>query len=516
MGIGAVPSLYPRAVQAGRNLSVLVAALLGLAAGGCAFGSHDRAGGVVRAKPVVLTLAVHDASTDVNDWATAVDRLSHGTLRISVQSGWRHGEADYEKDTIADVRAGKASLASIPVRAYDTLGVESFDGLLAPFLIDTYALERKVLDSGLPAGMLAGVTRLGVDGVALVPGPLQEVLSVSGPMLAPADYPGRPIGIRPSGVAADTFRALGDTSTEVAPGADLLDQVDGVEQDPVELVSNRYAGVTAGMSLPYNVRFWPRVSSIVINEQAFSGLTAPQRDALRDAGPAAVAPAIARTITDERGAVAAICRPVAPYRVPGVFLLSATPADLAAMRAAVAPVYRGLDRYAPTRRFIAAVEAVKQGAPAPPATRCPGSARSHIALAADAGALRVNGTLTATSATTWQGTVSAPRLGRGRLVLRHHLGFRQVIRRRPLIWEATFHSGSLRGCVNLASVREHGGAYHWDGPGSVKTASAGLRRFAGLSVRFHGVVKPGDLRHVRGGFVSGAPNGIPCFDGSGI
>src|SRR5439155_4408528 len=122
-----------------------------------------------------------------------------------------------EEGTIADIRAGKVSIASIPGRAYDTIGVKSFQGLLAPFLIDSYALEEKVLASHLPARVLSGVKPLGVRGVALLPGSLQHVLSVGTPMLAPSDYRSQAIGIHRSELAASTFRALGTTSEDVTP-----------------------------------------------------------------------------------------------------------------------------------------------------------------------------------------------------------------------------------------------------------------------------------------------------------
>ena len=91
-----------------RFVPVALAVALGVAAVGCGGGSHDRAGGKIAPKTVVLTLATHESGTGVREWVDAVRRLSHGSLRIVVKGGWRRREADYEKATIADVRAGKA------------------------------------------------------------------------------------------------------------------------------------------------------------------------------------------------------------------------------------------------------------------------------------------------------------------------------------------------------------------------------------------------------------------------
>jgi TRAP-type C4-dicarboxylate transport system substrate-binding protein len=486
-------------------LVVVAAAAVGLAATRLGSEPSNRAGGVNRSKAVVLTLASHETGADTRAWAQAVRRLSHGSLRIVVKGNWRRSQVDYEKDTIADVRSGKVSLASIPVRAYDTIGVRSFQGLLAPFLIDSYALQDKVLASRLPTRMLSGVQRLGVVGVALLPGPLQKVLSIGGPTLAPSDYHPQEIAIHRSEVAASTFRALGTHSTELAgePGP----QIGVIEADLVELVANRYNLITADETLPSNVSFWPRVVSVVMNDKAFAALTPAQRRVL-ERSAAALGPAMKRLEHDERGALAVICRGA---KGPGGFaFLTATPSNLAALRRAVTPVYRRLGRDDATRSVIASVEAMKEHVTRAPAPECPGRRLRHPRL--PAGALRVSGDLTAADHTTWEGNVTSKPLGRGRLILRAKLPFK--IRTgvgRTFRFESRFSSGTLRGCLRAVITSAPRGGYRWiGGPGTVKTASPPLRRYVDLSLRFTGVMKAGDLRHVRGGFVSDLPTGDPC------
>ena len=265
-----------------RVVPTAMAALLALTATGClGGGSSDRAGGTKSPKTVVLTLAGHEASPQVHDWIDAVERLSHGSLRIELREGWREGETDYEKGTIADVRAGKVDLASIPARAYDTLGVTSFQPVLAPFLVDSYALQRRVLAGGLPDRMLAGIDPLGVTGIAVLPGGLQKLLSLSRPLLAPADYRAATareerIGIRPSTLASSTFRALRAGHTEFAPGGDTT-RIAAVESDLTGIVANRYQALTAGETLAANVTLWPRITSIVANEKTLAALSETQR-----------------------------------------------------------------------------------------------------------------------------------------------------------------------------------------------------------------------------------------------
>jgi TRAP-type C4-dicarboxylate transport system substrate-binding protein len=136
---------------------IVFAAALAIGAAACGTGNLDKAGGPV-SKPVVLTLV--DGEGDISNaqpFARAVRNLSHGTLRIKIEGNWRPRDPNYETGVIQDVRAGKAQLGITASRAFDLVGVDSFQALQAPFLIDSYALERKVLDSSIPATMLAGL-----------------------------------------------------------------------------------------------------------------------------------------------------------------------------------------------------------------------------------------------------------------------------------------------------------------------------------------------------------------------
>jgi hypothetical protein len=76
--------------------------------------------------------------------------------------------------TIAGIQAGRVQLAKVNARAYDTVGVNSFQALLAPFLIDNPTLERRVPESDLAGEMLVGISRLGLVGLAMLPTDLRN------------------------------------------------------------------------------------------------------------------------------------------------------------------------------------------------------------------------------------------------------------------------------------------------------------------------------------------------------
>jgi TRAP-type C4-dicarboxylate transport system substrate-binding protein len=491
-----------------RFVVIATIALLVPVASGCGGGSNDRAGGTQRAKTVVLTLESHEGGAGVREWINAVERLSRGSLRIEVRDNGPRSE----KATIANVRAGKVDLASIPAGAYDTLGVRSFQGLLAPFLVDSYALERKVLAGDLPDRMLSAVKPLGLTGIALLPGGLQKILSLTVPMLAPSDdrvYAKQPIGVRTSELAASTFSALGTSSSsnDLARAAHTF-QIAGVEQDLVEIVANHLQDITQGETLASNVSFWPHLTSIVINPNARSALTPAERDALRDAGREALGPAMRRLAHDEHAALGLLCNPPGQRDGPFAFL-TASPSNLAALRTTVRPVYRRLARDPLARSAIASIERMKRHVVPEAAPRCPGARSAHPG--APVGALSVSGDLVATNHTTWEGPVTSSALGRGRLVLRHaHLLFRSFITGRGLDLTARFAGGELRGCVSVGIFPMPHEIFRWDGPGAIASASRPLRKFVGLSLRFSGVTKANDLRHVHLDFASDAPSGLPC------
>jgi TRAP-type C4-dicarboxylate transport system substrate-binding protein len=345
-------------------LLVAVAALV-LVATGCAGSRGNKAGGVRQERPVRLTLANIDSDPtnfDSPDFVEALRRLSGGSIRIETSYGWRWGDAlaHVEKGTIEDVRRGKVDLAIVAARAWDLVGVKSFDALLAPFLVDSLELERRAIEGPPAARMLAGVRPLGLVGLAVVPGQLRYPLGVTRVLVAPADYVGATIGIRPSGIERATFEALG-ARTRIYPAGTIAD-LDGADLDLSTIATNHYE--LQAQALTTNVVFWPRALVIVMNRKAFEALTPAQEAILRRAGRAAVEPHLAVLRADPRGWLDNVCPG------SGLRLVAASAADRAALRQAVEPVYRELDRDRLTRELIAQIRGLRRDAPPTDTVRC--------------------------------------------------------------------------------------------------------------------------------------------------
>jgi TRAP-type C4-dicarboxylate transport system substrate-binding protein len=341
-------------VLSARQAIVLLLSVLAIVQlAGCGASGSNKAGAAV-SNPVVLTLA--DGEDDVSNaqpFADAVRQFSKGALQIAIKSGWGPNDPFYETDLIKDVEAGRAQLGVSASRAFDTVGIDSFDALQAPFLIDNLALERKVLASDLTGQMLAGLGPAGLVGLALLPGPLRHPLSFGQPLLSASDFGGHRVGIRASGVTAETLRALGATPV-VSPRDNDITGLVGVEGHLANLDS---AFPVRGATITGNIDFEPRPDVIFINRRVFDSLSATQRRVLIAA--AAEVQKAGAVYEPDDGAVQDLC-------VRGIGIVEASPTDLATFRTAVQPVYQSLESNHLTKAFIERITTIRRadgGAP---------------------------------------------------------------------------------------------------------------------------------------------------------
>lgn len=348
----------------GRLIVLLSAAAL-VPLAGCSSGSaSDKAGGT-RSHAVVLTLA--DGESDVSNaqpFANAVKQLSNGTLEIVIKSSWRPSDPRYETDLIKDVEAGRAQMGVSASRAFDTVGIDSFEALQAPFLIDSVALEREVLASDLADMMLKGLRPAGLVGLTILPGPLRRPLGVANALRSLSDFRGRKIGIRPSVVTAEALRALGAVPV-VLPRDNSTSGLDGAEGH----LENLDASLPLrGATITGNVDFEPRPNVIFINRRSFDSLTAAQREVLRRA--AAKVRMTAAVYEADGGAAQDLCR-------RGIKIVVASTSDLAGLRAAVRPVYAAIESNPATKAFIGRIESIRVAEGGSPDTaRCTASAEA--------------------------------------------------------------------------------------------------------------------------------------------
>ena len=342
---------------------IWIAAALALLATGCA-NSGDKAGGGGVGEPRVLRLANGNSQPgELQAFADEVRRRSGGALRIEFVNEWRKDQVEYEPGLIDDVKRGKAELGWVGARAFPALGVHNFDALLAPLLVDGYALERRAIEQ-LGEAMLAGAADAGVHPIALLPGPLRRVIARK-PVTRPGDLEGLRLLLQPGGIEESAARALGAEPVAGPSGAKLGD-LDGSVQHLSSIRGNHYYRdarfVTADLAL------WPRPLVVFAGAAEWERLSEAQRSILVDAGRAAVAATVTAIEDGEAAALEDIC-------TGGGRLVRAGAGGRAAMRTAVEPVYAQLRERPATARDIAAIELLRDSTPAPATPRCPPASR---------------------------------------------------------------------------------------------------------------------------------------------
>jgi TRAP-type C4-dicarboxylate transport system substrate-binding protein len=356
----------PKAHLSGRTGLLVLLATLPLAAG-CLGSSGGKAGGRTHQHATVLHLANvnGEAEAPLVLFAAAVSRESGGSLRIDVGAHYRRGDPQQEKKLIDDVRAGRIQLGWVGARAWDTVGVESFRALVAPFLVDSYPLQQKVLTGPLAEQMLAGVRPLGLVGLAVLPGPMRRIAALRRPLVAPADFAGLKIGTSVSRTADATLRALGARPV-VIPAAAKLTGVDGLEQQLSSIAGNQYFRVAK--YLTSNVVLWPRPVVIFANRKTFNSLSPAQQSALRRAGTDVdvLARSNGAARSSDRAGEQTLC-------AVGMREIAATASEAAALRRSVTPVYAALERDPRTRSLLHRIESLKHrlAIPAEAVPPCP-------------------------------------------------------------------------------------------------------------------------------------------------
>lgn len=338
-----------------------LAVSLAVAVAACGGSAIDKAGGKDRTAPVVLTFATNQSwlPAQLDTYPDEVERRSGGTLRIKLETAWRSGEPEQEQGLIADIQAGKVDLGWVGARAFDSVGVNGFRALVAPLLIDSYQLQGKVFDAGIPGRMLESLDAIGLAGLGVLPGPIRKMTGTSHGFVTPGDFIGNVVGTSGGDLAEQTFRSLGATPRMV-PAGTRLDGLDGLDYQLDAIPPDADATVTANLNL------WPRPLVLVMNAERFNKLSPEQQQILRATAADENPSALETTRSDDAHAAAGLC-------TVGMHVVTATTADLVALRDALQPVYTALEQDPDTNAFLGEIRSLKEQLAVPPESfDCPG------------------------------------------------------------------------------------------------------------------------------------------------
>ena len=91
-------------------------------------------------------MAAPNGPYEIMSFADAVAERSNGSIHVEILDGeeTREVAGNTGGEILAAVRSGDVSLAAIPVRDFAGLGVASLDPLIAPFVIDSLALQAEM------------------------------------------------------------------------------------------------------------------------------------------------------------------------------------------------------------------------------------------------------------------------------------------------------------------------------------------------------------------------------------
>lgn len=191
--------------------------------------------------PVVLRLAHVDGKAVLDlapTWfADDLDRISGGALLVAWRVSCFGIDQSMQEQTLVDAVADCTYLLGwVGVRLFSALGDDDFTALTLPLVQDSSATPRAVAGGPIPGQVFAGLDRLRVAGLALMPGYLRKPLSTTRPVIGPADWKDTTTFLSRGGTSRDPLTALGARSVE-GGSAEVRD--DGLLARTIEGQSDR-------------------------------------------------------------------------------------------------------------------------------------------------------------------------------------------------------------------------------------------------------------------------------------
>ncbi|WP_168225729.1 TRAP transporter substrate-binding protein [Pseudarthrobacter sp. NIBRBAC000502771] len=331
-----------------------------------------RAATTTAPSPKVLRIGTQDDAIgptrgQIEEFARQVQARSHRTLVVDpVYRAGGDSDKGWDQVVARRVMGGDLEMAVVPARTWDTEGVLDFRALSAPFLVTSSAMIKEVVKPEHARGMLASLESAGVTGLALFPDGPRMLFSFTTPILTLADVKGMVVRAPLSDTTFAILAALG------AIPVDLDDQEfgDGVERGTV---GGAESSMAYAQDLPTarnamgraiatgNLVVHSKISTLVINNKARAALTGDEQRILQEAADA--------TREWASALLAPLSAEARKYCEGGGKVVMATEQELAAFRAASAPVYGVLEQDADTRELIGRLQDLAARTPADPAVK---------------------------------------------------------------------------------------------------------------------------------------------------
>jgi TRAP-type C4-dicarboxylate transport system substrate-binding protein len=315
---------------------------------------------LVQDEAITLRLAVADAEGRPSEpyvlaFIEQVETLSDGN--ITIQPIWEAG-ADitpvFEQGVVKVVMEGQYDLGLAASRAWDSIGVTSFQALQAPFLITDDALAEAVAASDIGTRMLDSLSSVGAVGLALWPEDLRHPFSVvpDKAILSPDDFEGATVRVVPSEVSHLLIETLG--GSPMFGDGDYQAAESGLRQG---------FSLTGTPMATGNVIFFPKFQVLFANGPALEKLSEAQRSVLREVAAAIQQKAIAEHPSESDAAEA--------WCADGGTVVMASVEQVAAFETAAIPVFEKIEQDPLNEALITSIRELKaKTAPSAGASTC--------------------------------------------------------------------------------------------------------------------------------------------------
>ncbi|MFN8110244.1 MAG: TRAP transporter substrate-binding protein [Thermoleophilia bacterium] len=346
-----------------RTAAVLSAVALAAGAAGCGSSSKSSSGSSTSGGGGTITLKLGYVTTETHPYGQAVDffaqevaTASNGHIKIVGQPSYPQAEGQL----LSDVRNGTEDMGTVSTAIWDSAGINSFQALQAPFLINNYPLEAKVIEGSVGTAMVKDATAKAGDiqVLAIHEGGLRKPVGATKKLTTAASFKGLKIRTAQSKVQAAGMLALG-AEADPLPLPEVYQAlqnhtVDAIEANLGLIYANKYYEVAKYIT--GNVNFWPFPTALIINKAKLASLSAADQKILTDA-----AAKVAQKSLDIVSAKSTL--PQQLVNCGSVFVY-ASPADKLALGKEANAAVTALSKDATTGKFIKQIQAIKAGMPA--------------------------------------------------------------------------------------------------------------------------------------------------------
>jgi len=327
--------------MASRAIRAVTVLALGITLSACSDGLPAVAADKAGSGKLVLHMAEQDGTT-VQDsapgprtFAESLESLSGGQIQVDLALNYAGGVADSETKLVEAVASGNLDGGWPVARAFGNAGIRSLETVEAPMTLTSYAAVKDLVSGPVASDLLGQLHGTGVVGLGLAVGQLRRPFAAKGPLLGPEDWKGITFRSFNSPIQDATIQALGGTPLHAA--SNWVDDVASGQLRGAEFDIAQYANNGYGTAAPYvtaNVVLWPKVFVFILSQKRWDAMTDQQRTWVQEAAAAGTRASVDASY-DETPVANTLCS-------AGVSFVSASPSQLAALHAAVAPVLSGL------------------------------------------------------------------------------------------------------------------------------------------------------------------------------